>query len=204
MAPISFNPSAFTPVSTGNAPSVTPTSAKVNSTPAVTNTDNVTGSSNVTGSNNVTNSPDVSGIDNDQKIKEQAKSFLSKFNAAVNNAPYTKADINSLVSQAEQKQGEMGSIQILFNPNFAYSEMVSQTKYPFSSSKLLGAVNFGTTNCPVSLNVSGTLQAVNVGGALDYQLVGTPSASINCDAPSLSWVEDYIRLNGHIPDPSFS
>ena len=64
MALIGFNPTAFTPVSTGNAPSVTPTSANVNSTPAVTNTDNVTASNNVTSS---PNAPDQ------EKIRERAK-----------------------------------------------------------------------------------------------------------------------------------
>ena len=51
MAPIGFNPSTFTPVSTGNAPSVTSTSANVNSTPAVTNTDIVTNSPNAKNDN---------------------------------------------------------------------------------------------------------------------------------------------------------
>ena len=69
MALIGFNPSAFTPVSTGNAPSVTPTSANVNSTPAVTNTDNVTAS------NNVTNSPDAkeAAQERQEKIRKYAE-----------------------------------------------------------------------------------------------------------------------------------
>ena len=74
MALIGFNASAFTPVSTGNAPSVTSTSANVNSTPAVKNgpseTASVTNTDNVTASNNVTNSPNAP---DQEKIRERAK-----------------------------------------------------------------------------------------------------------------------------------
>lgn len=74
MALIGFNASAFTPVSTGNAPSVTSTSANVNSTPAVKNgpseTGSVTNTDNVTASNNVTNSPNAP---DQEKIRERAK-----------------------------------------------------------------------------------------------------------------------------------
>lgn len=89
MALIGFNPSAFTPVSTGNAPSVTPTSANVNSTPAVTNTDNVTGSSNVTNTDNV---KDSSNVDIDALIEQRSKELAEKAITADANKGKAKLD----------------------------------------------------------------------------------------------------------------
>ena len=72
MAPIGLNLNTYTPVSTGNAPAVTPTSADVGNSnltiDSKTYTPTVPGTDSVTGSNDVTNTPSVAISDLKEKI----------------------------------------------------------------------------------------------------------------------------------------